>query len=114
MQPTALGRIDGHLGAGAARQLPQRQAEILAAPVPQCRVNRRQRQTRDGAHMGGVSVKEQVLPNPLDAIRILSDETRQEMISQQGDDRRAPGADGVRIAHAFEPSVHCRRSTGVS
>jgi len=60
-----------------------------------------QGQTGDGTHMGCVSVKEQVLPNLLNSIRVVPDETRQQMVSQQGDNGRAARANGVRIAHAF-------------
>jgi hypothetical protein len=50
-------------------------------------------------------VEEEILPDRLDAIGIAADQLRREMVAQQRDDRRAAGADRVRVADAFDAVV---------
>ncbi len=101
VQPPAFGRVDGDFRLRAARGLPQRQSGAPALEVPQRGVDRREREARDRADRRRVRVKEQVLPDRLDAIGVAADESRREVVAQQRDDRRAARADRVRVARAL-------------
>ncbi len=98
MQPTTFGRVQRTTILGTACKLPQRQVLFFRTQIPKGRINRSQRQSRNRADGGGVGCKFELAPDRLDAIRILIDNQRHQMIVQQAHDRRAAGADGVAVA----------------
>ena len=83
VEPTALGRVDGHLRLRAAGHLPQRLSGAAALQVPQRGVDRRQREARDRADRGGVRARRTATSRSPRPPGIAADEPRREVVAQQ-------------------------------
>ncbi len=105
VQPAALRRVHRDFHLSATRQFPQRFARALASQVPQRGVDRSKCQAGDRSDRRRVRREKEILPDRLDLRGVAADEPRHQMIAQQRHDRRAPGADRVRIAHAHRSVV---------
>ena len=97
MQPATFRGVERHTRLRTTQQLPQRQALALRTPIPQGRVHAGQGQAGHRAHRRGMRVKEQIFPNRLNTHRVATDQTWRQVVFEQGDHRRAAGADGVGI-----------------
>jgi hypothetical protein len=109
MQPTAFGGVQRHTRLRPAQQLPQRQALALRTPVPQSGVHTGQRQAGHGPHSGGMGVKKQVFPDRLDQDRVAADQARRQVVLEQGDDRRAAGANRVGVTRGLDAVAAVQR-----
>jgi hypothetical protein len=100
VQPAALRVIERHAAAVAAGEPPQRLAGAAAAQVPQGRVDRGERERRDGADRGRARGCELVRPERLHFAGVAPDQAAQQVLAQHREDRSAARADRVRVAEA--------------
>ena len=86
VQPAAFGRVER--APSVARRRPACHSgspASAAAQVPQRRVDRREREARDGADRRGVGGEEEVVPDRFDLVGVAADQPRREMVAQQRD-----------------------------
>jgi hypothetical protein len=105
VQPSAFGVVDRDARLRTARHHVQRQTRRAATPIPQRGIHHAQRDARDRADRSRVREKEQILPDFLDVVGVLTEQARRHAIAQQCDYGRAAVADGIGIARAFRAVV---------
>jgi len=102
VQPAALRVVEGDVAAEAAGEAPERQTGTAGGDVPQRRVDGREGQRGDGAGRRGAGRGEQAEPDRFDAVGLLSDQDREQVVAQHREHRATPCPDRVGVSEAVQ------------